>query len=56
MAMFLAILVDNRVWSQNAYLIYIDTEGDPSAGELKPTAKLVYIFPILPSVTWNFKF
>ncbi len=41
---------------KNAYLIYIDTEGDPIDGKLKVTPKKVYIFPILASATWNFKF
>ena len=30
---------------------YLDYEGN-----LKIKAKQIYLFPILPSVTWNFKF
>ena len=41
---------------KNAYIIYIDTEGDPTTGELKVVPRLFYLFPILPSITWNFKF
>ncbi|MFB6306834.1 MAG: TonB-dependent receptor, partial [Flavobacteriales bacterium] len=37
---------------KNAYFIYLDG----GSIEKEPTANLVYLFPILPSVTWNFKF
>jgi hypothetical protein len=40
----------------NPYFIYFNNEGDFSKGELKISAKQVSLFPILPSVTWNFKF
>lgn len=40
----------------NPYFIYIDQEGNLAEGTLDATAKQVSIFPILPSVTWNFKF
>jgi len=40
----------------NPFFYYIDTEGEPLAGTFKVVAKKVYIFPILPSITWNFKF
>ncbi|MFI5222456.1 MAG: TonB-dependent receptor plug domain-containing protein, partial [Bacteroidia bacterium] len=36
----------------NAYFIYF--MADPATGTLK--AYMVYLFPILPSVAWNFKF
>lgn len=48
--------VYNAYNRKNAYLIYIDSEGDPINGTLKVTPKKVYIFPILLSATWNFKF
>lgn len=41
---------------QNPYFIYFDQEGNPVNGDLKVQAKKVSIFPIIPSVTWNFKF
>ncbi len=41
---------------QNPYFIYFDQAGDPLAGTLTVQAKQVSIFPIIPSVTWNFKF
>lgn len=41
----------------NPYLIYLDVSGDPTGTEgITVGAKQLYIFPILPSVTWNFKF
>jgi hypothetical protein len=40
----------------NPYFIYFDQEGSPYDGSLKIQAKQVSLFPILPSVTWNFKF
>ena len=41
---------------QNVYFIYFDEEGSYEEGTLKLTAKQVSIFPILPTITWNFKF
>lgn len=40
----------------NPYFIYLTRDGDFSNGTLKVGAKQVSLFPILPSVTWNFKF
>jgi len=40
----------------NPYFIYFNQEGSPYDGTLKVQAKQVSLFPILPSVTWNFKF
>ncbi len=40
----------------NPYFIYYDIEGDVAQGNLNVTAKQVSIFPITPSITWNFKF
>ncbi len=40
----------------NPYFIYFDNEGDLSQGTLDVSAKQVSLFPILPSVTWNFSF
>lgn len=39
---------------QNPYFIYFDQEGEPLNGTFKIKAKQVSLFPILPSVTWNF--
>jgi hypothetical protein len=40
----------------NPYIIYFANEGSVTQGTLKIKAKQVYLFPILPSITWNFKF
>ncbi len=40
----------------NPYFIFFDTEGSIQEGNLKVVAKQVSLFPILPSVTWNFNF
>ena len=40
----------------NPYFIYFDQTGSPYDGSLKVEARQVSLFPILPSVTWNFKF
>jgi hypothetical protein len=40
----------------NPFFIYFDQTGNPYDGSLKVQAKQVSLFPIIPSVTWNFKF
>lgn len=40
----------------NPYFIYFDQTGSPYNGTLQVQAKQVSLFPILPAVTWNFKF
>jgi hypothetical protein len=40
----------------NPYFIYFDQTGNPYDGSLQVQAKKVSLFPILPSVTWNFHF
>ena len=40
----------------NPYIIYFANEGSANEGNLIIKAKKVYLFPILPSITWNFKF
>jgi hypothetical protein len=40
----------------NPYFIYFDQSGSPYSGTLKVSAQQVSLFPILPAVTWNFKF
>jgi outer membrane receptor protein involved in Fe transport len=41
---------------KNPYFIYFDQDGDPSQGTQTIKALQVSLFPILPSITWNFKF
>lgn len=40
----------------NPYFIYFDQSGNPYDGSLKVEARQVSLFPILPAVTWNFRF
>ena len=40
----------------NPYFIYFDQNGSAQNGDLKVEARQVSLFPILPAVTWNFKF
>lgn len=48
--------VYNTYSRQNPYFIYFDQSGNPFNNSLQIQAKQVSIFPIIPSVTWNFKF
>jgi hypothetical protein len=41
---------------KNPYFIYFDQTGSLGQGNLQIQAKQVSIFPVIPSVTWNFKF
>jgi hypothetical protein len=40
----------------NPYFIYFSQEGDPLQGTQTIKALQVSLFPIIPAVTWNFKF
>jgi hypothetical protein len=40
----------------NPYFIYYDQEGNPYDNSLKVSVKQVSLFPVIPSVTWNFLF
>ncbi len=46
----------NAYSRQNPYFIYYDQTGNPADGSLNVQAKQVSIFPVIPAVTWNFKF
>lgn len=39
----------------NPYFIYFDQEGSPYSGDLEVQARQVSLFPVIPAVTWNFK-
>lgn len=41
---------------QNPYFIYFDQSGSAFDGSLKIQGKKVSLFPIIPAVTWNFRF
>ena len=51
----LVVSVYNLYNRANPYFIYLDNDGDVLSGTFKTTAYQVSLFPILPSVTWNFK-
>jgi hypothetical protein len=46
----------NAYSRQNPYFIYFDQTGNPLQGTLEVEARQVSLFPIIPSVTLNFKF
>lgn len=48
--------VYNAYSRQNPYFLYFDQSGSAFAGTLSVQAKQVSLFPVLPSVTYNFKF
>jgi hypothetical protein len=50
-----AFSIYNVYSRQNPYFIYLDTEGTVSNG-VDVKVKQVSIFPIIPSITYNFKF
>lgn len=41
---------------QNVFFVYFESSGQVDNGTFKITPRQVSLFPILPSVTWNFKF
>ncbi|MFN8288592.1 MAG: TonB-dependent receptor [Chitinophagales bacterium] len=55
----ISVSIYNAYNRMNPYFIYIDPKGDPGEsnnGGFQFKAKQASLFPILPSVTWNFKF
>jgi hypothetical protein len=40
----------------NPYFLYVDNDGSLLQGDFKISVKQVTLFPIIPSVTWNFEF
>lgn len=40
----------------NPYFLFIDNDGGLLKGDFKLTVKQVSLFPIIPSITWNFEF
>lgn len=51
-----ALSVYNVYNRANPYFLYIDSDGDFLEGNFEIKAKQVTLFPILPSITWNFEF
>ncbi|HQI71457.1 MAG TPA: TonB-dependent receptor, partial [Bacteroidales bacterium] len=48
--------VYNLYSRMNPYYIYFETTGDLTTMNLETKAKQVSLFPIIPSITWNFNF
>ncbi len=48
--------VYNAYNQKNPFFLYYINSGNILAGEVQISARQVSLFPILPSVTWNFKF
>jgi hypothetical protein len=48
--------VYNTYSRMNPYFIYFDQTGSLYNGSLQVQARQVSLFPVLPAVTWNFKF
>jgi hypothetical protein len=46
----------NAYSRMNPYFIYFDQSGSPYNGTLAVESLQVSLFPIIPAVTWNFKF
>lgn len=51
-----AFSVYNIYNRSNPFFLYVDNDGDFLSGDFKLTVKQVTLFPIIPSVTWNFEF
>ncbi|HIP32966.1 MAG TPA: TonB-dependent receptor [Crocinitomicaceae bacterium] len=51
-----AISVYNVYNRANPYFLYVDNDGDFLQGDFEIKVKQVTLFPIIPSVTWNFEF
>ncbi|MDF3026494.1 MAG: TonB-dependent receptor plug [Fluviicola sp.] len=52
----LAFSIYNVYNRANPYFLYIDNEGSITSNDFKISVKQVSLFPILPSITWNFEF
>lgn len=51
-----AFSIYNTYSRMNPYFIYFDQTGNVLNGNLEVKALQVSLFPIIPSITWNFKF
>jgi len=50
-----AFSVYNVYNRSNPYFLYVDNDGDFFSGNFEISVKQVTLFPIIPSVTWNFE-
>ena len=51
----ISVSVYNVYSRKNPYFIYYKIDGSTSNGNLSVKAKQVSLFPVLPSITWNFR-
>jgi hypothetical protein len=51
-----AFSIYNAYNRANPFFLYVDNDGDFLNGDFKITVKQVTLFPIIPSVTWNFEY
>lgn len=51
-----ALSVYNVYNRANPYFVYIDNDGDFLQGNFDIKVKQVTLFPVIPSITWNFEF
>ena len=51
-----AFSIYNAYNRANPFFLYVDNDGDFLNGDFKITVKQVTLFPISPSVTWNFEY
>ena len=49
-----AFSIYNTYSRQNPFFVYYDLQSDPAAGTAQATAYKVSLFPVIPSITWNF--
>ena len=52
----IAMSVYNVYNRANPYFLYVDNDGDFLEGDFNISVKQVTLFPIIPSITWNFEF
>jgi len=51
----ISVSIYNVYSRKNPYFIYYKIDGSTSNGNLSVKAKQVSLFPVLPSITWNFR-
>ncbi len=52
----ITVSVYNLYNRMNPFFVFVDADGDAASGDISLKAKQSSLFPIIPSITWNFKF
>ncbi|MFN0200186.1 MAG: TonB-dependent receptor [Bacteroidia bacterium] len=52
----LIVSVYNSYNRWNPFFVYFETKGDPLSASLQTQAYQITVFPIIPSITWDFQF